>query len=136
MRWSIFALSLLFGSFAGHASEYQSFGGVDVGNGGRILAGLNEGYFSNENELVEHVKETVHLIRNGTHPRVKNWIQQGTCESFMGFESVEVFTSYQEVNNVWKKGVTGYSLIRLKGCKQPLRIDADEMPEDPEIKGF
>lgn len=116
-------------------SETVLMGGVDVGNGGRIVAGLNEGFFKTEDELVFHIKDTVQQIHANQHPRVRRWIEQGQCEFKMDFASTDVIDSYRSVKGTWTKGVVGYSRVLLEKCKKPFAIDADEHPANGSIGG-
>ena len=61
--------------------QLEALGGVGIGNGGRVFAGMIEGHYANEDLLLKKVNETIHMIRRGNHPRVQQWIHQGSVQS-------------------------------------------------------
>ncbi len=123
----VFVLGLLL-SDGVQSQQLHLMGGVDVGNGRRVMAGMVEGFFKTEEELVFKIQNTVDEVRSGSHERVRQWIQQGQCQFSMEFDSTDVIVSYRRINGEWNRGVLGYTKIFLEDCKDPYAIDADEPP--------
>ena len=90
----VFVLGVLF-SGVSHSQQMHLMGGVDVGNGGRVVAGMIEGFFKTEDELVFQIRNTVDEVRSGQHERVREWISQGKCKFAMEFDSTDVIVSYR-----------------------------------------
>lgn len=132
MKTSVFLVLILelWASGVTYSQELHMMGGVDVGNGGRVVAGMIEGFFKTEDELVFQIKNTVGEVRSGQHDRVRQWIRQGRCNADMEFDSTDVIISYREINGKWTRGVLGYTKILLEECLDPYAIEADEHPSE------
>jgi hypothetical protein len=126
-KWIVLLLFTQMSWPSGAQPLIDAFGGVDVGNG-RVVAGMFEGFFPEEERLRSKVQLTLQEVKEGRHSRVLEWIAQGQCKQQMAYESTEIVTGFRPEGDGWQKGVLGYTRVVLKDCKTPYEIEADEPP--------
>lgn len=104
-------------------------GGVTVGNGSRISAGLSlKKDFKTEAQLKRYAESTIKNIRRNQHKRVSQMIYDGACDN--DYRKVNRFyyeTFYPVKNNriLLKTEYVGYLIVELRNCESVDKIKAD-----------
>ncbi|MFP5385555.1 MAG: hypothetical protein ACLGHN_05710 [Bacteriovoracia bacterium] len=108
-------------------------GGVDVGNGSQkgFVTGIVLPDFEQEKEFLNFVKEILPQVRNGSHQKLKEFIEQGNCDADkISVKDVESLKIYNFIGEKAAARQTGYLSIELKNCQTPELIKTDKRPKN------